>query len=345
MIERFKAKPAEGPLPSCTTAARRYFQERGWKPLPVAKGKKGPEGQGATGWPEWQVGGDIDSYMKEHFTGMVLPNVAIQMGAMSGGLTDVDLDCAEAVRLAAGFEFLPPTTAVYGRTSKRRSHHFYVTSLYETETRATLQFKESKELDPSEAMLVELRIGGGGKGACSMVPPSLHKSGELISWDEEGAATAVEGAELKECVATLAAASMLVRRYPPDGARHTAALVLGGVLARAGWEEKDIAWFVGAVAQVAGDEESADRARSAADAVALLAEGKDTPGLPRMRAEWGGALTDLFAEWIGYANGASAKAGQSGGDDEQDTVVRKQTDQLVELAARVELYHNAAEVA
>jgi putative DNA primase/helicase len=233
---------------------------------------------------------------------------------MSGGLTDVDLDCAEAVRLAAEFEFLPPTTAVYGRPSKRRSHHLYTTQLHETETHATLQFKEGPELnpDPKTAMLVELRIGGGGKGACSMVPPSVHKSGELITWDQEGVATTVEGGELKKRAALLAAASLLGRHYPAVGARHSAALVLGGVLARAAWKEEHITWLVGAVAKVAGDEESADRVEAAASALAHLAAGEDTPGLPRMREEWGTAVADLFAEWIGYdANGGARESSQA----------------------------------
>ena len=143
---------------SCTAAARRYITERKWKPLPVSRGNKGPR---AKGWPEWQIG-NTDEYIAEHFD-IPLPNVAIQMGVMSGGLTDIDLDCQEAVQLASQFDFLPKTAAVFGRASKRHSHHLYVTTLHETERRATIQYKENKELNAEEAMLVELRCGGGGK--------------------------------------------------------------------------------------------------------------------------------------------------------------------------------------
>jgi hypothetical protein len=84
---------------------------RGWKPLAVRRGNKGPDSEG---WPQWPVG-DADTYMKEHFANIPLANVAIQMGALSGGLTDVDLDCREAVYLAP--HLLPDTGAVFGRPS------------------------------------------------------------------------------------------------------------------------------------------------------------------------------------------------------------------------------------
>src|SRR5262249_20789517 len=51
-------------------------------------------------------------------------NVGVLLGEPSGGLIDIDLDCREAVELAASL--LPHTGAVFGRSSKRRSHHVYV---------------------------------------------------------------------------------------------------------------------------------------------------------------------------------------------------------------------------
>jgi Bifunctional DNA primase/polymerase, N-terminal len=73
---------------TCRQAARRYIA-RGWKPLLVRRGNKGPR---ETGWPQWQVGDDAEAYIKERFAGVPLANVAVQLGAMSGGLTDVDLE-------------------------------------------------------------------------------------------------------------------------------------------------------------------------------------------------------------------------------------------------------------
>ena len=49
--------------------------------------------------------------------------LGVQMGAPSGGLTDADLDCPEAVLL--GGKMLPETRCEFGRRSKRRSHCLY----------------------------------------------------------------------------------------------------------------------------------------------------------------------------------------------------------------------------
>jgi Bifunctional DNA primase/polymerase, N-terminal len=301
-------------------AARRYIA-RGWKPLPVNRGNKGPTSKG---WPEWQVT-NADEYVREHFTS-ALPNVAIQLGKLSAGLTDVDLDCPEAVQLAP--EFLPKTQSVFGRKSKRRAHHFYITNLYETESRAAIAFSEP------EAMLVELRIGAGHKGAATLAPPSVHPNGEDINWDVDGDPAEVSGDHLKERVALLAAATLLVRHYPPGGRRQTAALVLGGVLARAHWTKDHIAWFVGVIAEAAGDDEIGKRVDAATGAVERLADGDDTPGLPRMVEEWTEEIANRFGQWIGYdGNGAPAGKQVSG-------TPNNQTNQLIELAADAELFHS-----
>jgi hypothetical protein len=47
-------------------------------------------------------------------------------------------------------------------------------------------------------MLVELRIGGGDKGAATLVPPSVHPSGEQITWDIDHDPAAISGEELKQ---------------------------------------------------------------------------------------------------------------------------------------------------
>lgn len=303
-------------------AARRYIR-RGWKPLPVERGNKGPT---AKGWPSWRVGDDANAYINEHFTAS-LTEVAIQLGAMSGGLTDVDLDSPEAVLLAP--DFLPETQSLFGRKSKRRSHYFYITDLHETERRAVIPFSEQK------ARLVELRIGSGDKGAATLAPPSVHPSGEEVAWEEDDDPAEVSGQELKEQVALLAAATLLVRHYPANGTRQSAALVLGGVLARAQWTKDHIAWFVGAVAKAADDEEMTKRVAAATGAVERLADGDDTPGLPRMREEWGEEVANLFAQWIGYDANGGAAGGHVGA-----TPQKNQTNQLIALADEAKLFHS-----
>jgi hypothetical protein len=50
-------------------------------------------------------------------------NIGVILGAASGGLVDMDIDCAEAVEI--GGRMLPKTGAVFGRASKRGSHRLY----------------------------------------------------------------------------------------------------------------------------------------------------------------------------------------------------------------------------
>src|SRR5262245_29246896 len=93
---------------------------RGWNPVPVSRKTKKPIGMA------WQ---------KRRLSRETAPkvfddddiNVGVQMGLHSDGLTDVDLDCKEA--LVAGPLFLPKCNNVFGRASKRRSHWLYRTDL------------------------------------------------------------------------------------------------------------------------------------------------------------------------------------------------------------------------
>jgi hypothetical protein len=308
----------------------RDYLEREWMPVPVPYRKKGPTDEG------WQKRKITKDNVAEYFDGEPV-NIGVQLGRESGGLCDVDLDCAEAIALAD--YLLPRTNAVFGRHSKPASHRLYITKLCDTEQRAVIKYSEPSALasDGAEAAtLVELRIGGGDKGAQTIFPGSVHPSGEHVRWDSEGEPEKVDGAVLKQNVAALAAGALLVRHYPNNGLRHEAALVLGGTLARVpGIDRDDIEHFVEAVARVAGDEEAGERGRSAAGAVDLLERGEATPGLPRMRDIWGENVANTVGKWLGLG---PAKAGGTGGDESAQTKV-KQADILIELAAAAELFH------
>ncbi len=84
------------------------------------------------------------------------------LGEASGGLADVDLDSIEAVHV--GPYFLPRTLC-FGRPSKPRSHWLYQSDLCRAEDKAAIQFKfaTGSGKDRKEQMVLELRIGGGGK--------------------------------------------------------------------------------------------------------------------------------------------------------------------------------------
>ena len=86
--------------------------------------------------------------------------------------------------------------------------------------------------EPKNSTIVELRQDGHQ----TVVPPSLHESGELCGWDEEGEPAEVDANDLFQRVHILAAAALLARHWPAKGRRHDAALALSGMLLRAGWD-------------------------------------------------------------------------------------------------------------
>jgi Bifunctional DNA primase/polymerase, N-terminal len=207
--------------------AARAYAKRGWKPVPIGRKSKKPIDKG------WQK----RRFDPAQFNGNA-QNVAVQLGAVSGGLCDVDLDSKLAIGLA--LDFLPPTDAIFGRRSKPCSHQLYVSDLHVTEKHAAIQFREYQDGKPGP-VIVELRIGADGKGATTVLPPSMHVTGEMVQWELDGNPAHVGGGDLKRAVLKLAVACLLTPHYPGAGSRHEGALVLGGVLARAGWQPDDMA--------------------------------------------------------------------------------------------------------
>jgi Bifunctional DNA primase/polymerase, N-terminal len=102
-------------------------------------------------------------------------NIGVILGARSRAVVDVDLDCSEALTLAD--IYLPATDAVFGWASKPRSHWLYL---------AVDARYESFSNPSSGEFLLELRAEGENGGAHqTVVPPSVHPSGEPIRWASE----------------------------------------------------------------------------------------------------------------------------------------------------------------
>lgn len=263
---------------------------RGYKPVPIPIGSKGPT---LANWPRVPIGIDnVDTY----FQGPL--NIGVQMGQTSGGLTDVDLDCAEAVELAE--YFLPKTHSVYGRSGKRRSHHLYICR--DAEDRASIKLS-----DEQKACIIELRLGGGKKGAQSLVPGSIHPSGEPYEWDEDDEPAEVSCADLKAAIVRIAA-GVLISRHWPSQRRHDAALRCGGFFARVGWEVETIGMFLEAVQVVAGvsnREHVENGCQAAMDQAKLhLQDGKGY-GLPAMEEFFGADVAKALAKIVSFQANAT----------------------------------------
>jgi hypothetical protein len=269
------------------------YISRGWAPVPIPHRAKVPRGDG------WQTS-RIDALSAPQHFNCEPANVGVLLGSASDGLTDVDLDCREAIEIAP--YILPKTGAIFGRASKRGSHRLYITDLAKHIDNAAIQLKDPK----SKGMLIELRIGGGGKGAQTVFPGSVHESGEPIFWEEGGEPAHIDGGELKRCVHMTAACMLMARYWPAEGSRHDTARVIGGFLARAGNGNVQIKLATEAIAKAAGDPEWRDRRKAAEDAARAHQEGKRTYGLSAMREMFGQGIADRIAEWLDYRGGDDA---------------------------------------
>jgi hypothetical protein len=279
------------------------YIQRGWAPIPIPFRQKGPTIQG------WQSLRLTAQTAPAYFNGAP-QNIGVLMGPASDHLTDVDLDCGEAI--AAAPLLLPPTIR-FGRTTTRGAHWLYYAEFPAT-AKAVLAFDDPIVLrsNAKAARLVELRSGADGKGCQTVFPGSVHESGEPIDWESPGGhspPTAIDNARLADMVARVAAAALLARYWPPKGNRHDLSLALGGALARGGWDIAAIEDLVAAVASIAGDPRPADRVRCARDAAEAVANGKPAYGFPKLKEILGDAVAGKLAEWLGLAHGGAARGG------------------------------------
>lgn len=263
------------------------YAMRDWNPLPVPFKQKKPMGI------DWQhriiTGTEV-----ERFFGERPMNIGVQLGLNSGGLTDIDLDCPEAAAIARAV--LPKTPAIFGRPSKRDSHYLYNTALASKLNQAALQFK-----DPiSKSMLLEVRIGGGDKGAQTVFPGSVHESGEAITWEEDGDPAQVDGDELVRCARLLASLCLFARYWPPSGGRHDAALTVGGFLARCRFKLPYVKLCIEWVTRAAKDDDFRDRIQAAHDATLALHKGEPTRGYPALKELFGDKIAAKVAEWLSF---------------------------------------------
>ena len=275
-----QARGADDPI-----GVARDLLRRGIMPLPLRPGMKKPFLE------KWQHLTIDVTNVERYFDGAGL-NVAARMGAKSGGLADTDLDAVEAIQLAR--YFLPPTSARYGRPSKQESHRLYRCD--DAEPSGAKQF-----LDENRKMIVELRIGGGVKGAYSVMPGSRHdRTGELIDWHEGGEPARAAYADLKASVSKLAVAALLLRHWPEHG-RHDTSLGVGGFLARGGMSREDIYHIVYCIciARGYGERAEADATTASGGADNLTAE-RETRGFPWMKENFGAGVAKAIAKHLQY---------------------------------------------
>lgn len=288
----------------------------GWSPIPVPHKSKRPSGS------EWQNLRITQATAWQWFNGEA-QNIGVLLGEASGGLADIDLDCDEAIAVAASFF---PRTRIFGRASKRFSHRLYKTEL--NDPVATIKFQDVQK--PAKVIL-EIRIGGAGKAAQTIFPGSIHPSGEAIEWGDLREVSTIDGLDLKRAAARVAACTLIARAYPQQGGRHEGAIVVAGFLCRCGFSGPDVKLFVDALAgaSLQPPDKRRDMVRAAADTFEAFVAGKNTFGLPKMMEVFGEDITRKCAEWLGYR--AEARAGTCRGSElpENDDFIRGELGQIL----------------
>jgi hypothetical protein len=259
----------------------------GWNVTPVEYRGKRPLGN------SWQLR-VIDATNAAKFFNVEQLNIGAVLGPSSHKLTDVGMDADVAICI--GPYILPQTQARFGRASKRDSHRLYYSNLSDIDRPAAIALDDPRR-PKQQGRLIELRIGGSS-GAQSVLPGSVHKSGETVAWEEDGDPATVDGVGLLKCVRAVAAYSLLARYWPAEGGgHHDAARVVGGFLARTGLGPEIVRVHVEAIARAANSSRWKELSRTAEDAAKALAAGKHAFGFNGLCDAFGADIAEKVVEW------------------------------------------------
>jgi putative DNA primase/helicase len=262
--------------------ATKYIR-RGWQPLPIPHRSKNPN------FPGWQKFQTTESDLPKHFNGSP-QNIGV---LLHNGLTDVDLDSPEAVKIADFF--LPPTDAVFGRDGKPRSHRIFNCKGAAFEKFNNPFLVNSKnEAERKTACIIELRTGDGLQ---TVFPGSTHESGEAVEWHTGGEPLEVDAQALRRACALLACAC-LISTFWRNGVRQDFAMAVSGALLRNGFDLPKVKNFIKAICFAVNDEETADRLKAVDATAQKLKSGKNVYGFPKLGELTDKKLVETVCKWL-----------------------------------------------
>ena len=291
------------------TESAQALTARGFHPIPIPFREKGPQ---IKYWQTLRItGADVAKY----FNGAP-QNIGLLLGTPYG-LTDVDCDCPEALRIWPSYR--PPTNLIWGRKSNPASHSIY----FADPPVHLLQFRDPLG-NGDEGMLIELRglKKDGTIGLQTVAPGSTHSTGEQVRYEpgKDGDPANIDAPDIERAVSLTAAAALLARHWPAAGhGRHECELALAGWLARAGWSLDDAERFVLATyrAVPTHDRSKLERVRQS---VLSSFEKKNsdlpTTGFTKLCAAVGDVVARCATKWLNItaaAGGATAAQPGAGG--------------------------------
>jgi hypothetical protein len=152
---------------------------------------------------------------------------------LSGPLVDVDIDSDSPYLMRALDTLLPSCSHVWGRRSRPRTHRLYLLRSADSFDPASHHFlKRIKNIQEAE---LEVRGGPVSRGEYSIMPGSIHPSGEMYEWNDIGRAksspTVVSQEELFGAIRMSAAIAILAPYWQP-GARNHLNMAISGMLAK-----------------------------------------------------------------------------------------------------------------
>jgi putative DNA primase/helicase len=225
-------------------------------------------------------------------------DVGWQCGEVSGWMSVVDLDCAEARRLA--LRFLPET--LRGAKGKEAPSQYFYRS-------AELGYKKFSELGgPGE--LIALKASNNGRGHQVAVAPSVHREKgpyHFIGGYNPAAIAVVGKEELRHRVGMLAVATLIARHLPPSkveggGGRHDLALALAGYMLRNGETAEDVEKLLTTAWEQRNAPHQAveDVSRGVRDTASRLARNEPATGGRRL-GELIPQIPEKIADFLGWA--------------------------------------------
>lgn len=152
-----------------------------------------------------------------------------------GPVVDVDIDTDNPYMIYALDYFLPSTAHVWGRKSRPRTHRLYELA------GANVTFDPSKysflsKVQKHENTAIEVRGGDLKSGRYSLLPGSLHPSGEAYEWEDVKAARStpvqVDVNRLMDAV-RLSCVAALIAPHWVEGVRNELCKALCGFMYRA----------------------------------------------------------------------------------------------------------------
>lgn len=253
-------------------AVAAWYRDNVAPPIPLEPRSKKPE---YTGWQERVFEPELfrpDS------------NIGVRTGNKI-----IDADCDHPAAAALASVLLPATGSKWGRASKPHSH--FVFRIEPWEPFAWETFKDPR----TGEMWLELR----GDGLQTMVPPSVHPSGEELEGEGNGVPGVIEFAELESIARVIAIGTLLTCRWPGlSGSHNDLSLWSAAVLAGSKVPEERAVAMMTEICRLVGDHEPVARVRNVRETYRKVEDGIAVKGISGLRELLGSLDSEAIRKWF-----------------------------------------------